>query len=225
MAGHRSQTAGPSLWLVVGGALALRLAFLAPGLDFLPAILERRPELSTPVSSFMAVKEALHLQHLHKSSHGTLPKPYASGTLHLPPLLLALLEPLLPITPNEAMHLYSALIWSLADAATGVVLADIFTRKQRYLKRIQPSAEQAQLDTAVLAGSALSSPGGVAAFYMFNPLSIATCLARSTSVLNNLAIALAVNAALRGSCCCTWAVVQDNHADRHPWQLLRYCWA
>lgn len=46
---------GPSLAAVALGALLLRLVlFLAPGLEGISRALERRPELSTPVSSFMA---------------------------------------------------------------------------------------------------------------------------------------------------------------------------
>ncbi|PWN35904.1 PIG-U-domain-containing protein [Meira miltonrushii] len=188
-------------WVIVIG-VAVRLAFFfLPSLDFVPSILERRPELSTPTTSYMAVKEALYLQKVYKSSTGTLPPPYQSGNLYLPPIILRYLEPILSRTGNTAssFHITTALIWSIADAITAILLASIYVKKQKYLKRVHASPDQAQLDTSMLAGSALSSAGGIAAFFLFNPFSIATCLARSTTTFNNLALALAISSALSAS--------------------------
>jgi phosphatidylinositol glycan class U len=174
------------------------MCFLGPGLSFLPATLERRPELSTPINSFMAVKEALHLQSLYQNSNHTLPQPYASGSIHLPPVLLFGLRPVWHLASEDftLFEAYSAALWTLVDVLSGITLARIYDRKQKALKRQHGvTPEQAQLDAIVMAGSMFSSAGGVAAAYLFNPFAIASCLARSTSVLNNLAVLLATYAA------------------------------
>ncbi|MCO5598793.1 hypothetical protein L7F22_052892 [Adiantum nelumboides] len=188
-------------WVIIAGVVVRLAFFLLPALDFVPSILERRPELSTPTTSFMAVKEALYLQKSYKLSNQTLPQPYQSGNLYLPPIILRYLEPILSRTGNTAksFHITTAIIWSFSDAITALLFANIYRKKQKYLKRIHASPDQAQLDTSILAGSVLSSAGGVAAFFLFNPFSIATCLARSTTTLNNLALALAISSALSAS--------------------------
>jgi hypothetical protein len=55
MKGVKPADSGPSLALVLVAGLLLRLAlFHLPGLGHVSETLERRPELSTPVSSFMS---------------------------------------------------------------------------------------------------------------------------------------------------------------------------
>lgn len=201
MAGTKESEKLSLRWVIIAGLIVRLGFFLLPSLDFVPSILERRPELSTPTSSFMAIKEALHLQKVYKSFNGTLPPPYQSGNLYLPPIILRYLEPIVGKmdSTTRLFHISTALIWSFSDLITAIFLASIYNKKQKYLKRIHISPDQAQLDNSILSGSALSSAGGIAAFFLFNPFSIATCLARSTATFNNLALSLAINSALSAS--------------------------
>lgn len=51
----KSSVNGPSLAFVISAGLIIRLAlFHLPGFSLVSQTLERRPELSTPVSSFMS---------------------------------------------------------------------------------------------------------------------------------------------------------------------------
>jgi hypothetical protein len=47
-------------------------------------------------------------------------------------------------------------------------------------------------------GHLLGSQGGIAALYLFNPYTIATCLARSTVSMSNLAVLAAIDSAMIG---------------------------
>lgn len=155
-----------------------------------------------------AVKEVLHLEQLHDASGGLLPKPYASGTLHISPIMLLLARPwhrALAASP-ELLHVASALLWSVVDVLTGLLLAGAFTRKRTLAKSTTWTAYRTAssrgpseyIDSIVYAGAMFASPGGVAACYLFNPLTIASCLARSTGPFNALAVILAADAGLAG---------------------------
>lgn len=237
----------PSLRWTYLTALVFRLVlFYVPHMGALSALLERRPELCTPVSSFMtceypypcrmrlispcSVKEALYLESLHTSSNGSLPKPYASGSLYLPPILLFLARPLHVLEQSpEMFHLCTALAWSLADLFAAYTLASIFTRKQRYVRqrnkqhpsRTQNGTQLAQVDNVVYAGAFFSSAEGVAACYLWNPMTIATCLARSTGSFNNLAILASVHAAIAGSC---FGDILDAHSYSQGSPLFLSVW-
>ncbi|PWN92333.1 PIG-U-domain-containing protein [Acaromyces ingoldii] len=204
----------PSLSTILLCGLALRLAvFLVPDLSAIPALLERRPELSTPVSSYLTFKEALHLRKLYIDSTASaatkLPKPYQSGTLYTPPLLLAFLGPLLESRSAEAFNLITALVWSIADLITAACLADAYSRRVQSL--VHPSKTRreengkgaarglANGQEDALLKSWSPSKETIAALYLFNPFTLGTCWARCTTGLNNCFVVLAIDAALAAS--------------------------
>jgi phosphatidylinositol glycan class U len=147
------------------------------------------------------VKEAIHLRSLYRSSSNTLPKPYQSGSLYLPPVLLAALDPLLGGITSSALHLRSSLLWSACDVIAGLVLADIFSRKRKYVNRTPGPASSkgnARLEVDLAMGHILGSRGGIAGIYLLNPYTIASCLARSTTSISNLAVLVAIDSAMMG---------------------------
>lgn len=139
---------------------------------------------------------------LYRSSPATFPKPYQSGSLHLPPILLAVLEPILSRTNNgEEHHFVSSLVWILCDTLSGLFIADIFNRKRKYMKKTDGNSNpkgNAKTEIDLNMGYLLGSQGGIAAVYLFNPYTIATCLARSTSTISNLAVLAAIDSAMMG---------------------------
>lgn len=141
------------------------------------------------------MKEAIHLRDLYRTSPASLPKPYQSKTLHLPPILLVTLGPLISGCTSEEIYFRTTILWSLIDVLAALVLANILDRKQRYNKRKDSfSKGNASFNT----GTFLESRGGLAAVYLFNPYTLASCLARSTSSVNNLAVLVAIDSALAG---------------------------
>lgn len=141
------------------------------------------------------MKEAVHLQSLYQASPASLPKPYQSSTLHLPPILLATLGPLFSGYTSKETYFRTTILWSLIDIFAAFILADILDRKQIYKKRKETlSKGNASFNT----GTFLESRGGVAAVYLFNPYTLASCLARSTSSISNLAVLAAIGSAMAG---------------------------
>lgn len=132
---------------------------------------------------------------LYHTSPGSLPKPYQSSTLHLPPILLAILGPLISGHSSDIIYIRTTILWTLIDILSAFILADILDRKQKYSKRKNLLAKGS---ASFLTGTFLELRVGVAAVYLFNPYTLASCLARSTSSINNLAVLVAIDSAMAG---------------------------
>ncbi|KAK2766677.1 hypothetical protein FQN54_005990 [Arachnomyces sp. PD_36] len=163
--------------LIFGAALALRLVFfcLFPAI---PDLLTGRVEVSTPVSSFKRLQEGLFLYVRNVS-------PYNGGVFHQAPLLLAWFAPL----PKG--HLYplaTGLLYSILDLTGGAALIDISESAESVISRLYTSPRKDIKWDGVM----------VAAGYLFNPFTIATCLGRSTNAFTNCAILYALAYAVRG---------------------------
>ncbi|OAQ66996.1 GPI transamidase component GAB1 [Pochonia chlamydosporia 170] len=163
---------------VYAGAAILRLLLTVvfPGL---PDLLTGRVEISTPVTSFKRLQEGLFLY-----NHNVWP--YDGGVYHQAPLLL----PLFSLVPDvKAWPIFTSLLYILVD----LLGADA-------LSRIADSGEagQSRLFTSPRRGKRASGLA-VAAAFLFNPFTIATCIGRSTSVFTTCAILHAVSKAIQGS--------------------------
>ncbi|BGP34465.1 hypothetical protein JCM10296v2_006285 [Rhodotorula toruloides] len=159
------------------GALGAVLR-LALALDtHIPAKLAQRSEVATPLSSWTRLREGHFL--LARGAN-----PYAAGSFHGPPLLLALAGPLTGET--SAAQWGSLAAWIAADLGTAWALARVAERRQR---RTLSAVER----------ETRWSGTRVAAIYLFHPFSIATTLARSSTTFANLFLALAIEAAVSGS--------------------------
>ena len=180
------------LYLTLAGAALLRLGIVLYTDAFL--LLQDRPELSTPFSSFKSLMETDFLfRHpptpVSFSSSHQISDPYSAGTIHHSPLLLPILSHALQRVHSVGDELPITLIWTAADVAAGWLLYRICHARQ-----VAAWARQTHL-FAWDQNRALK----VAAFFLFNPFTVATCIARSSASLEIVALLAAVDAAMSGS--------------------------
>ncbi|KAK2623692.1 hypothetical protein QTJ16_006873 [Diplocarpon rosae] len=145
----------------------------------LPDLLTGRVEISTPVTSFKRLQEGLFL-YTHNVS------PYDGGVYHQAPLLL----PLFSLLPNSVSYpLFTHLLY---------ISIDLFSANAMMQIAESGEAGSSKLYTSPRKDKRWSSYA-VAAAFLFNPFTIATCIARPTSVLTTCAILHAISKAVVGS--------------------------
>ncbi|KAK5992700.1 Phosphatidylinositol glycan anchor biosynthesis class U protein [Cladobotryum mycophilum] len=162
------------------GAALLRLALftLFPGL---PDLLTGRVEISTPVTSFKRLQEGLFLY-----NHNVWP--YDGGVYHQAPLLL----PLFSLLPDvKTWPIFTSLLYILVDLLSAHALVKIADSGEAAESKLFKSLRG---DKSKRASGLL-----VAAAFLFNPYTIATCIGRSTSVFTTCAILQAISKAIHGS--------------------------
>lgn len=112
--------------------------------------------------------------------------PYDGGVYHQAPLLL----PLFSLLPNPASHPFATnVLFTGVDLLSAYALAQISASGQSAVTRLFTSSRKD------LRWSSLA----VAAGFLFNPYTIATCIARSTSAFTNLFILVAIAKACQGA--------------------------
>ncbi|KAI8937984.1 hypothetical protein NX059_005662 [Plenodomus lindquistii] len=164
--------------LLFGAAAALRLLLFAL-FPALPALLAGRVELSTPVSSFKRLQEGVFL-YTHNLS------PYDGGVFHQAPLLL----PLFSLLPDPAQAPLAAnLLFIAVDLLSAHALAHVADSGLAAASRLFTSSRH----------HLRWSSWAIAAGFLFNPFTVATCIARSTSALANLFILTAMAKAAHGA--------------------------
>lgn len=109
-----------SMALVILAGAVTRLALFSTSL---PTALETRPELSTPLSSIQALREAAFLRD-HTSAD-----PYSAGHVHQSPLLLALFARHSPLDIENGTA--TAMLWTAADLVGALALASLCARRER----------------------------------------------------------------------------------------------
>ncbi|KAI1334118.1 PIG-U-domain-containing protein [Xylariaceae sp. FL0016] len=142
----------------------------------LPDLLTGRVEISTPVTSFKRLQEGLFLYNHNVS-------PYDGGVYHQAPLLLPLFS-LLPDPTNYPIFTY--FLYIMADLLSAHALYAIAESGEAAASRLFTSARRDRAWNGYV----------VAAIFLFNPFTIATCLARPTSVFTTCAILHAVAKAI-----------------------------
>ncbi|CEQ42911.1 SPOSA6832_04791, partial [Sporobolomyces salmonicolor] len=183
------------LVLVVGAVLRLLLVHAR-----LPVLLTHRNELTSPLSSWQRLQEGYHLF----TRLGL--NPYAAGSFHAPPLLLACLGPFSDsATVNEG---WSYAVWTLADLVIAWAVARLAERRRRSVV-LEEDGERRWSGAKIAAMSV--DPKNFSLFeasklnvdlrrsYLLHPFSVATTLARSSTVFSNLFLALALESAVAGS--------------------------
>ncbi|KAL9945552.1 hypothetical protein ACHAQF_007607 [Verticillium nonalfalfae] len=159
-------------------AAALRLVLFV-GFPRLPDLLTGRVEISTPVTSFKRLQEGLFLYNHNVS-------PYDGGVYHQAPLLL----PLFSLLPDlKAWPIFASLLYILVDLLSADALAKIADSGEAGASRHFTSPRRATRWNGV----------AVAAAFLFNPFTIATCLGRSTGVFSTCAILHAIAKAIGGA--------------------------
>ncbi|KAJ1734343.1 hypothetical protein LPJ61_001123 [Coemansia biformis] len=165
--GATSAESGRLAWaLLAGSALRLGIFLLFPGL--VAHYLSGRVELSTPVTSYKRLVEGLHL-----SAHGV--SPYDGGVFHQSPLLLLLFQPLYYLP-----DVFTSAVYVAADALVALTLAKIATARKAGAAQQPPVPGETVFACA---------PSTVAMLYLFNPLTVATALAKSTVIFSHLSVA------------------------------------
>ncbi|POS78894.1 glycosylphosphatidylinositol transamidase-2 [Diaporthe helianthi] len=161
---------------LAAAVLRLVLFFAFPGL---PELVAGRVEVSTPVTSFKRLQEGLFLYNHNVS-------PYDGGVYHQAPLLLPVLSllPSFASWPVLTYLLYIAV--DLLSANSLIVIADSGEAGQSF--RFTSPRRDKRWSGFV-----------VAALFLFNPFTIATCIGRPTSVFTTCAILHAVAKAATGA--------------------------
>ncbi|KAF2202501.1 PIG-U-domain-containing protein [Delitschia confertaspora ATCC 74209] len=164
--------------LLFGAAAAVRL-LLFTAFPSLPNLLTGRVEISTPVTSFKRLQEGVFL-YTHNVS------PYDGGLYHQAPLLL----PLFSLLPNPAYHPFATnVLYTIVDLLGANALMQIAETGQTVSSRLFTSPRKD------LRWSSLA----IGASFLFNPFTIATCIARPTSALTNLFVLIAMAKASQGA--------------------------
>ncbi|CAK7226960.1 hypothetical protein SCUCBS95973_006374 [Sporothrix curviconia] len=176
MNGGRTMSLGRTAALFAAAA-AVRLALFTvfPGL---PDLLTGRVEISTPVTSFKRLQEGLFLYNHNVS-------PYDGGVYHQAPLLL----PLFSLLPPSSLPVFTYLLYIAVDLLSAHALVQIADSGEAgaSAKFVSPRHEKRW------------SGFVIAAVYLFNPFTIATCIGRSTNVFSTCAILYAISKAIAGA--------------------------
>ncbi|RPA95973.1 PIG-U-domain-containing protein [Choiromyces venosus 120613-1] len=182
---------------VVIAAVILRLV-LFTAFPSLPNLLTNRVELSTPVTSFKRLQEGLFLY-----THGL--SPYDGGVFHQAPLLLAFFTTL----PSNPIVVY--LVYILSDVLSAYSLIQIATSGVSVSTPYHTSSRK----------SSTWPPWAVAVAFLFNPFSIATCIARPTIVFTNTAILTAIAKGVKGhGIAAVLALAMASYLSLYPVLLL-----
>ncbi|KAH5169964.1 hypothetical protein HBI38_004010 [Parastagonospora nodorum] len=164
--------------LLFGAAAAVRL-LLSTVFPALPGLLGGRVEVSTPVTSFKRLQEGVFL-YTHNVS------PYDGGIYHQAPLLL----PLFALLPSPTDYpIATDVLYIVVDLLSAYAIGQIANSGQNVATRLFTSSRKN------LRWSSLAITAG----FLFNPFTIATCLARSTSAFSNLFILTAIAKASQGA--------------------------
>ncbi|KAJ6256720.1 hypothetical protein Dda_8587 [Drechslerella dactyloides] len=160
--------------LVIAAGVLLRLV-LFTAFPSLPTTLAQRVEVSTPVTSYKRLQEGVYLY-----THGV--SPYDGGVFHQAPLLLSLFS----ILPSSAI--VTNILYVLADLFSAISLVKIASSGVATAtpQHISPRKGNSW------------PPWATAAAFLFNPFSIATCIARPTIVFTNCIVLHAIAAAVQG---------------------------
>ncbi|KAI9171681.1 Phosphatidylinositol glycan anchor biosynthesis class U protein [Paramyrothecium foliicola] len=185
---------------IYAGAALLRLVlFVAfPGL---PDLLTGRVEISTPVTSFKRLQEGLFLYNNNVS-------PYDGGVYHQAPLLL----PLFSLLPDvKSWPIFTALLYIAVDILSADALVKIADSGEAGQSRLFTSPRKAKRTSGLL----------VAAAFLFNPLTVAACIGRPSSVFTNCAILHAISKAIYGSpISAVFALAFASYLSMYPILLL-----
>ncbi|KIH94823.1 phosphatidylinositol glycan, class U [Sporothrix brasiliensis 5110] len=176
MNGGRTMTFGRTAALYAAAA-AVRLALFTvfPGL---PDLLTGRVEISTPVTSFKRLQEGLFLYNHNVS-------PYDGGVYHQAPLLL----PLFSLLPPASLPVFTYLLYIAVDLLSADALVRIADSGEAGASALFTSPRREKRWSGFV----------VAAVYLFNPFTVATCIGRSTSVFSTCAILHAISKAIAGA--------------------------
>ncbi|KAI3925799.1 hypothetical protein MKX01_003358 [Papaver californicum] len=195
------------VWVLTSVIFRLVLIYFPNNLN-----LGSRPEVATPLTSLRRLAEGYWLKQSSIS-------PYSGSMYHGSPLLLAILGPLTVLRfEGQPDHIACSLVFVIADLITAILILAIGQKLHLSYKRSLKSLKL----TNLLDASEILSAGDIAALiYLWNPLTIVTCVGLSTSPIENLMIVLS----LYGACSCLaplaafgWVIA--SHLSLYPAILI-----
>ncbi|NXL46931.1 PIGU protein, partial [Podilymbus podiceps] len=155
----------------------------------LAAFISERVEVASPLNAWKRVVEGLALLDLGVS-------PYSGAVFHETPLIIYLFHFLIE---------YAELVFMITDVLTAVALYlaiqdfnKVVFRKQKLLIELDKYAP----DVAELIQTPMEMhyiPLKVALFYLLNPYTVMSCVAKSTCAINNTVIAFFILATIKGN--------------------------
>lgn len=149
--------------------------------------LTSRPEVATPLTSLRRLAEGYWLKRTGMS-------PYTGSMYHGSPLLLSLLGPItVTSVGGRSSYPLCSLLFVIADFLSAMLIRAIGTKLQVAYSQSLISLHLLPL----LESSETLSSGDIAALvYLWNPLTIMTCVGLSTSPVENLFIVLSLYGAI-----------------------------
>ncbi|CAN8101584.1 unnamed protein product [Discula destructiva] len=166
----------PQRLFLAAAVLRLALFFVFPGL---PELVAGRVEVSTPINSFKRLQEGLFLYNHNVS-------PYDGGVYHQAPLLL----PLFSLLPSFASGpVFTYLLYVAVDLLSASALITIAESGEAGASALFTSPRKDKRWSGTV----------VAALFLFNPFTVATCLGRPTTVFTTCAVLHAVANAVSGA--------------------------
>ncbi|GMH26604.1 hypothetical protein Nepgr_028447 [Nepenthes gracilis] len=190
-------------WAIASMILRLILIYFSKNLNF-----SSRPEVSTPLTSLRRLAEGYWLKQSSLS-------PYAGSMYHGSPLLLAVIGPLTAIRiSGQPSHLLCSFLFVIADFITAMLIRAM---GQKLQSAYSQHLKSLGLDKVLKAPEMLSSGDVAALVYLWNPLTIVTCMGSSTSPIENFFVTLS----LYGACArlvplASFGLVMATHLSLYP---------
>ncbi|WVQ67521.1 uncharacterized protein L199_005721 [Kwoniella botswanensis] len=173
--------------ILFGFALRVALFLGAPSLCL---TVERRPELSTPLTSIRSLKEGVYIY-----ERGT--NPYDGGVFYHSPIYLAFFSYIVP----ASSYFLTTILWSLADLASSIALINIWRARSGLSDGTRECL--------------------ISALFLFNPYTLLSCLARSTTSLDNAVLLGSLHFATDGQALpATLLLALVTHTSLYPLLLL-----
>ncbi|KAE8576581.1 hypothetical protein XENTR_v10004250 [Xenopus tropicalis] len=155
----------------------------------LAEFISERVEVVSPLNSWKRVVEGMALLDLGVS-------PYSGDLFHETPLILYLFHFLVD---------YAEIVFMITDALTAITLYlavkdynKLMFKKQKLLLELKRYSQEGH-DLLRVPTEMYYVPLKVALFYLLNPYTVLSCVAKSTCVINNAVIALFILATVKGS--------------------------
>ncbi|XP_077982983.1 GPI-anchor transamidase component PIGU-like [Glandiceps talaboti] len=201
--------------ILVIGLLAVSVRFLL----FKSSIadwLANRVEIITPITSWDGVVEGLALFESGIS-------PYSGDVFHETPLILLIFHYIKSISSA-----WIPMIFVLLDLYIAWLLRNIVNSASRLMidRQVQMRKKFAKDIDSILIKlvNVRELPDQVAALYLLNPYTIATCVAKSTILLNNLAVVIGILYTLKGHrAISTLAIAIATYQSFYPAMLIVPC--
>ncbi|KAF1791927.1 hypothetical protein JG687_00015705 [Phytophthora cactorum] len=197
------------------GACVRGLLYAVPSIH---ATLSTRPELATSISSFRRLEEGVFLF----QSTGS---PYAGDVYHQPPLLFALLYPVLQVAPASFQHFITCTVFITADLLLAMGFARLCKANLKLEEGRRFTFEDKEIWLTQVPVSPLFKPKNlpttVAFIVLMNPYSLASSVAMSTVGFTHLAVlyslVFASEGALAASMMC---VAAGTYLSVYPFFLI-----